>query len=545
MSSKRSRLRPFRPNALAFIVLAHLCSVPLAADTLVTRDGRVIEVNKAREEGESYRLWFDAGEIVVAKEHVASVEIEGDMADYQPKDDKEKAFLAQGYVRHKGKWMSKPQYELELSRAAEVRRKRTKELAERSKFDNGWEHESKHFRFKTNTSPELLQHYVALIEAYYDLMDSRVGIKPTPTLARTKMRVNVFRRQKDMIEEAADEDIDERILGYFSSSAQSLNFFHDYKNPERSQVTALHECTHLLTYLIDPDYLPQIWINEAVADYFGSCTVTRVKGKLTLAPGRLEEDSILTVQQAITDKKQLKLADLLGKDREGYDGFYYAHGWSFVYFLQNHPKYAKPFTKFFKDLYSLDLKEANPEIINTGMSDKTGVRRRYTPKVIQESMLKRLGVKDIAALEKEWLDAVAATPIEGGRARFLRGYDTVFSGGDAKQALADLTAAIDAGYKDAEAYWARSYANLFTQKRDEALADARKAIELAPLDAVYRADLAWCLTGFWGTDSEDDELFGSEEERAEAQRQFGLAAALDPENDELRELFEQYVAANK
>lgn len=541
--SARSCVPAGRRIALARVLFALLAAAPLAADTLVTRDGRVIEVKKAREEGEGYRLWFEAGEIQVAKEHVASVEIEGDMSDYQPKDDKEKAFLAQGYVRHKGKWISKPQYESELSKAAEARRKRTKELAERSKFANGWEQESKHFRFKTNTSPELLQHYVSLIEAYYDLMDSRIGIKPSPTLARTKMRVNVFRRQKDMIEEAADEDIDEGILGYFSPGEQTLNFFHDYKNPERSQVTALHECTHLLTYLIDPDYLPQIWINEAMADYFGSCTVSTVKGKLTLVPGRLEEDSILTVQQAIADKKQLSLADLMSKDDEGYDGFYYAHGWAFVYFLQNHAKYGKPFTKFFKDLYSLDLKEANPEILNTGMDDKTGVRRRYPPKVIQEALLKRLGVKDLAALEKEWLASITTTPIEGARARFLRGYDTVFSEGKAEQALADLSAAIDGGYTNAEAYWARSYAQLMTQKHDEALADLRKAIELAPLDAVYRADLGWCLTGFWGADSK--EIGGSAEERAEAKAQFGLAAALDPENDELRELYEQYLAASK
>jgi hypothetical protein len=509
------------------------------ADNLVTKDGRVIQVKKAREEGASYKLVFAAGEIVVPKAQVASVEIEGDMSDYVPKDDKEKEFLAKGYVRHKGKWISKAGYEVELAKATEVRRKRTEELKKRSKFGTGWEVESKHFHFKSNTSPEILQHYVDLIEAYYDLMDSRIGIKPSPTLARTKMQINVYRRQKEMIDEAGDKDIDESILGYFSPSNQTLNFFHDYKDPARSQVTALHECTHLLTFLVDPDYLAQIWINEAVADYFGSCNVTSAKGKLALAPGRLEEDSILTVQQAITEKKQLSLERLFMTEREEYDGFYYAHGWSFVYFVQNSPKYAKPFTKFFKDLYGLDLKEAKAEVLATGFSDKSGLRKRYAAGDIRDALVKRLGVKDLATLEKEWLEFIAATPIEGPRARFLRGYARALSGEESKLALEDLEAAIAGGYTGPEVYWARAYARLSTDGIEGAVEDFRKASELDPLDAVYRADLAWGLTGWW---AEAKEIGGDEPAQAEALVQLGLAVELDPENDEWAQLLEGYVA---
>lgn len=527
-------------RALAFLALA-ITAAPLAADTLVTKDGRVLEVLKAREDPAGYRITFKAGEIVVAKEHVASVEIEGDMSEYVPKDDKEKQFLAQGYVRHKGKWISRQQYETELARAAAVRKKRTEELAARSDFDKGWEVETKHFRFKSNTSPEILKHYTDLIEAYYDLMDTRIGIKPSPTLARTKMRVNVFRRQSEMIADANDEDIDERILGYFSSDEQTLNFFHDYKDPARSELTALHECTHLLTYLIDPDYFAQIWINEAVADYFGSCTLTWAKGKPVLVPGRLDEDSILTVQQAAAEKKHIPLAKLFVEDREKYDGFHYAHGWSFVYFVQNTPKYAKAFTKFFKDLYSLDLKDATAELLDAGSDDKSGLRRRYAAPAIRDSMLKRLGVKDLATLEQEWLAFVAATPIQGPRARFLRGYNTALGGGEPKDALADLDAAVAGGYTSPEAYWARGYAKLYSADRDGALADFAKAIELAPLDAVYRADMGWCLTGWWGAETE--EVGGTDEDKAAAKFQFALAAELDPENEELVKLYEEFMAA--
>jgi len=527
------------------VLLAFPCllAAPLAADTLVTRDGRVIELAKAREDPAGYRLKFQAGEIVVPKDLVASVEIEGDMSDYVPKDDKERDFLAQGYVRHKGKWISKPQYETELAKVTAARKKRTDELKTRAEFQNGWTVETKHFQFRSNTSPEILQRYVDLIEGYYALMDTRIGIKPPPILARTKLEINVFKRQSEMIDHASDEDVDERVLGFFDPVSKSLNFFHDYKDPARSEQTALHECTHLLTFLIDPDYLPEIWINEAMAEYFGSCEIVSAKGKLTLTPGRVLEDAVLTVQQAITTKEHIPLQKLLATQRDEFDGVHYAHAWSFVHFLQNTAKYSKNFNKFFKDLYGLDLKEAKAELLDAGDDDKSGLRRRYKADDIRAALLTRLGAKDVAILEKEWLAYVTAVPIDAPRARFLRGYESALYGEDPKEALADLDAAIEGGYQDAQAYWARGYAKFATTGQAAALVDFRRAVEIDPLDPVYRADLAWGLVGWWGAESE--KMMGTAEQRDEAQVQFGLAAELDPENDYLRTLFDEYVEARK
>ena len=38
----------------------------------------------------------------------------------------------------------------------------------------------------SNASPELLDYYAELLEAYYSLMDDRFGINPGPELKRTK-----------------------------------------------------------------------------------------------------------------------------------------------------------------------------------------------------------------------------------------------------------------------------------------------------------------------------------------------------------------------
>jgi tetratricopeptide (TPR) repeat protein len=247
------------------------------------------------------------------------------------------------------------------------------------------------------------------------------------------------------------------------------------------------------------------------------------------------------VQQAIAEKNYVTLDVLLLKDDENYDGFDYAHGWSFVYFLQNSPKYAKPLGKLFKEIYGLDLKEAKAEILDAGEDDKSGLRKRYAAADIRDVLVKRLGVKDLATLEKEWLDYVAAVKIEGARARFLRGYSTTFSGGDMKKARLDLDAALAGGYGSPEVYWARAYTRLFSEDVPGAIEDFRKAVELDPLDPVYRADLAWSLTDWWGPESK--QIGGDAAAQDEAAILFGLAAELDPENDEFGELAQQFVEA--
>lgn len=532
-------------NSLRFALVALLCTCPLvSADTLVTADGRVIEVKKARLVGDTYRLEFEPGEILCPEEMVASVEMEGDMSEYVPKDDREREFLEKGYVRYKGKWLSKERYRIQLERQAEKRRERTEELAKHADFKNAWEKETKHFLVRSNTSPELLDHYAELLETYYALMDDRIGIKPTPTMRRTKMTVNVFKRREELHEYIrSDEDEEgenEGLLGFFWPGDKSLNFYHDFKDPGLSQVTALHECTHLLMYLVDQDFWPPIWIDEAIADYYGTTEIERdKKGKLSIEPGSLQMDLVLTMQEAIEAGKHTPLAELFLVEDEDFNGFQYANAWSFAYFLQNSPEYAKNFNRFSKDLYALKLKGCKPETIDMGFGDKTGIRRQYKREDVSAALLKQLKVKDVVALEEEWTEFVAAIPIDGAEARFRRGYSRVFHGeGTPKEALEDLNAAIEAGYESGSCYWARGVAHIFTGKWGPGTADIRRAVELDPLDANYRAELAWALTGWFG---EGEKIVGRPEDLAEAELQFGLAAVLEPENDLWEELYRKYM----
>jgi hypothetical protein len=78
-----------------------------------------------------------------------------------------------------------------------------------------------------------------------------------------------------------------------------------------------------------------------------------------------------------------------------------------------------------------------------------------------------------------------------------------------------------------------------------AVADYRRAVELAPLQAAFRGTLAQMLGGLslhlgglTVQRNEDDkkvELRGSEDELVEAETNFGLACELDPDNEVLRQ----------
>ncbi|MEQ1893746.1 MAG: DUF1570 domain-containing protein, partial [Planctomycetota bacterium] len=509
-------------------------ALPARADRLITEDGRVLEVKKARKlEDGNYLLVFESGEVQCPAKFVATVEIEGDMSDYVPANEDERKKLADGYVRYRGKWLTGPAYKAELAKTAAASKARTAELAAHQEFYNGWKKETKHFDIQSNTSPEILDYYADLLETYYDMMDARVGINPSPTLKRQKMKVFVYKNRPEFTELTK---VPAGVAGFFSPSQGELHFYHDYQDPSVSEWIALHEGTHLLTFLIEPQADPVIWINEGVADYFGSSSIGRdAKGRLTITLGQLSLNRVLEVQEAMAEAKHIPLEKLFMIPDQEFNAFEYAHAWSFVYFLNSRPEYEKGFKKFFKDFYTIAKGVAYDK---DPVGNKYGFLKIVPPAEVRRLLLDRLGVKDVAKLEREWMDFIQGIPIDAPLARFKRGLDSVYSGGlgekgKSQRAMADLDAAIEGGVDDPRAYWARAMINLIvTAKHDKSIADLRKAVELAPLQASFRANLAQILAGVTvrtsglsvsSSDSDEEKLEGSEDALVEAELHFGIA----------------------
>jgi tetratricopeptide (TPR) repeat protein len=526
----------------AAALLPGLASSALA-DRVITRDGRILEPRKARQEGLGWRLVFEHGEILVEDPALLrSVEVEGDMSDYVPADDEERRLLAEGYVRHEGKWLSKPAYEQLLKKRFEAARARTEEIARHSAWVDAWEQETKHFKVRSNTSPELLDYYAELLEAYYSLMDDRIGIDPTPTYRRIKMAVNVFKSKAEFHKYSQAKS--PGVLGYFWAGDNSLNFYHNYADPAQSTWVALHECTHLLTFLVDQQYNPQIWLNEAVADYFGSSKVSRdKKGKLVIEPGQLQTDRVLTVQQAIEAGNDVKLSDLFLITRDAFRGFEYAHAWSFVYFLNTFEdgRWAKTFAKFFKALYTLE--KGIPFEPEPGPPPH-GVWKTVKPEDIRDELLERMKVKDIGVLERQWKQFVAAIPVEGPEALLKRG-SRAAAELEFEKALPDLDAAIEQGTTNPRAWGLRARARAATGDGEGARKDYEEALKRDPLNAGFRYELAKVIVGEFASETLQVSVVDEDEQKTklddpEAKLQAGLAVELAPDNDWFREFYGRF-----
>ena len=558
-----------RSAPLAVLIGVQLCPAAAATprpDRVVTVDGRVLEAKKARQQDGGYTLEFEHGTIVLEDDrHVTAVEIEGDMSDYVPANDNEREKLEKGFVRYRGKWIHKAEYELQIERDNEKSREEAAAAAANSKWANALRKETKHFQFVTNTGQELLERYAALLEAYWKLMDDRIGIDPTPTMKRTKMTVNIYKSHEEFLKKTGTEN--PAVLGFFHPGEQTLNFSHSFVEPEKSQWVALHECTHLLTFLIDQQYQPQIWINEAVADYFGSAEIKEGRrGKLEIEPGRMQTDRILTVQQALKDRSAIELKDLFFISRDDFHGFEYAHAWSFVYFLNNFNKgkYAKGFAKFFKDLYT--TAKGVPYETEPGPGN-TGVAKVVSPEDIRDLLLKKIKVKDVDQLGAQWHEYIGGLEINAPEARLKRGLRAVQMF-ELDEALTDLDIALGEGLDDARGYWGRARALLglhmmppsdgaqdpdgaqkagqaaevsplralsVQERREQAEKDLRRAVELDPLNAQYRYELSLALLGrvaFVKYEVEGEQPTLS---HAEAKSQAGLASELDSKNPDYQD----------
>jgi hypothetical protein len=536
--------RPGTHVALALVVLGTPWAAVTGsgADRVVTRDGRVLEVREARRLADgSYRLAFEGGVIVAPAEAIASVEHEEDPADYVPRNDEEARRLELGYVRHDGRWMSKAAYAAHLRREAAERRRRVEDLARHARFEDGYVLETRHFLLKTNTSPELLDRYAALLEAFYEATGRRLAVRSGPTRARKKTRVNVYRSREDW-EEADPDGFTRDVIGRFSRTDGTLSFVHAPEDPAATIQVALHEATHLMTYLVEPRALLPPWLDEGVAELLGSATVQRdERGAVELARGGPLIDHLFTVQEALREGTSISLAQLLGTGRRAFGPRVYAHAWSFVYFLDR-SEHAGAFWAFFEDLVTLS---SGVDHSYRRAATREGDVRVVEPDEVERLLLEALASNDLAALEGEWHAFVAALPIEGPEARFRRALAALRSGSVDRypQAVWDVDRAIAGGFEDARAYWTRGVLRSWLQEGGLSLGvdDLRMAVELSPLDARYRHSLGQCLAGYRldvgsrrKSVPEARTLRATEDELEEALESLALAADLAPGDERYR-----------
>jgi tetratricopeptide (TPR) repeat protein len=507
--------RKLASAALVVLGLAFVAAPAALADRIVTKSGRVLEGKVTKKDDNTYHIKLNTTEFDMSVESIKEVLVEGDMSGYVPKDDKEKEFLAKGLVKYNGQWISKDQYQQNLDKENAKRRKLLDEEAKHLQFATGWKFETAHFQIQGNCPKDNLDDLASLLEEYYNLMNTKIGMKASPALQRKKMGVNIYRDEEDYIRSGGAPG---GTAGYFSNSQESLNLYYNFEDPGLTRHVTLHEGTHLLTYLCNPKFQPPSWINEGMAEYFASAKITGERGKRKMEPGQILDLRLLVLQDMekttyVPVDKWLLYSDSYNNVSQAGGSPYqhYAYWWGFCHFLMSNKKYDKKFQNYFRDLYAMQGFEKK---VGYGGLDTGGVEFTVEPKEYSSKLYERLGVKDPKKLDEEFRAWIKAQEPVGARGYYYLGRD-LCQQGKYDEALKNLDTAIAKGFDTSECYASRASAWFAKHQIEKAVQDLKKAIEQNPTEPSYRRELALFLRT-------------RKETRAEGIQQLRIAFELDP-----------------
>ena len=190
----------------------------------------------------------------------------------------------------------------------------------------------------------------------------------------------------------------------------------------------------------------------------------------------MQEGRLTEVMEDIRKDEWKKLEDYL-QNKLGYED--YTWGWTFVHFMMSTPKYAPRFRKFFIGLPSGGAKRSAMGI---------GGMRTVEGEAILEHFRKTMGIRDLTALEKEWHDYVR----NGLKLTTERGFEeagnAAWRNGQRLKAKRFYKEALDKGSRSPEVHMNYAEILLGDEKRDDAVALLRKAMDYDPLNGrIYRA----------------------------------------------------------
>ena len=421
------------PAALAAALAALAAPAAEAApfDKVLLKDGRLIEGKLLDSDDPAYiRLQLSGVEIPIRNELVDKTFVE-DLENYVPKNKQEEEYLAKGWVLFEGRWMARTRRETELRKRKAKEDKAIEQARKEQRWSNAKQESRRRFEVTSNAPQDVMDDYVERLEDYYKNFLDHWNIKLSPSVLKKKQKFFLYRNAEDF------QKITESrpgVLGFFNWVKGELHLFHSTMEPEFTISVLYHEGNHLLTHLIDPNFRYPTWMNEGMAEYYGSAVVDE-DGDFIVGGLQYGRIATLRTDQAKDDFRRLR--DILMLEQADYGGREYAYGWSFVHFLMEHPKYATPFRKFFGGL------PENKDIEVQNQSGATVIAGKEYSIVIANPDLasvaaaleKRLG-KSVEELEEEWLEYIAqaygdlTAPAYYDAARLSR-----FNGGGSEESL--------------------------------------------------------------------------------------------------------------
>ena len=276
-------------------------------------------------------------------------------------DGDEKKLLAAGYRKVDGKWMGAEDFE-----------------ALRSNWDAAFETETDHFKIRTNAGESFSKDLTTLAEiAYGELKAFYDGREPK--LGKEKLTLYAFRTYEDYRKYCVSKKAEEQLnaAGFASSDSNIVVGWNKTGSLFLLLQTMIHEAAHLYYFRIcSPSALPS-WHAEAMATYFEGFKGAGATWKFNF----ISESRLAFAREAMLDKKQIPLADLLAGDAlnlinsdAAKANLFYSECWALNYFLSQ--------------------------------TDNASYRDAYKEyrKAVESGKKPSLGdfIKDLAKLEKDW-----------------------------------------------------------------------------------------------------------------------------------------------
>jgi len=461
-------------------ILFFICLTPLGlADQLILIDGRVVENCKLETVDQELFVVFPHGRLRIPPGQIKEIIHDWDTT-YKPKNEFEKEQLEKGFVFFKNTWMTKRKWESLLEERRIKREKRLEELNSHIEWENAWLKETKHFLFRTNTSEELLIYYSGLFESFYRSFTKQWGVTFSRSGREKKPEIHIYRDRQQYIVSGAPPG----TSGVFYSYNKELKLYHDPADPRFTLDVLFHECTHLMTHLMRTNFNCPVWVDEGLAEYYGSSIIEGEK----INCGVLQEGRLAALRYALAEGLYIPLEKMLLTPRDGFETVHYAEAWCLIHFLLEHKKYRSRFSSFFSALMTG---------LGTNETVFTAAKGRSLTTVKLNDVFalfkKKMGVSDLSEFEKEFLNYIVYGLPEIGARGYVDSARIRIRRWDLEGALDDLETAINYGSQDGACYVCGGRIFSLQDEYEKAAAHYLRAIELDPFNPDYHLELGLSL----------------------------------------------------
>ena len=214
--------------------------------------------------------------------------------------------------------------------------------------------ESRAYRIHTNLSAEEAREFGRHMDLIYQEYDDRFAVLHGND--RDKQNLYLLRTRADYIRVMGEFGIDATSTGgvfFWGSRGSGLATWVEGLSREQVFNTLQHEGFHQFAHSKMGTELP-LWVNEGLAEYFGSAIVVKDKVRL----GIVDADRIEKLRQAIDARRAIDFDELLNTDSQQWFNnmnsgspkghLQYDQSWAIVHFLihGDRGKYQKAFSNY-------------------------------------------------------------------------------------------------------------------------------------------------------------------------------------------------------